>query len=80
MVTLESIVKGVPVLSLGPIGIQEFYDDYVRLSGVKSLLLHKEFEFVPDHSNFSVDKRNSQIDFQTYLLNKRQEVFNEMNL
>ena len=80
MVALESIVKGVPVLSLGPIGIQEFYDDYVRLSGVKSLLLHKEFEFVPDHSNFSVDKRNSQIDFQTYLLNKRQEVFNEMNL
>lgn len=80
MAALESILKGVPVLSFGPIGIQEFYDDYVRLSGVKSLLFHKEFECVPDDSNFSVEKRYSQIEFQTYLLNKRQEVFKEMNL
>jgi hypothetical protein len=80
MVALEAIVQGVPVLSLGPIGIQEFYDEYVRLTGVKSLLLHKEFEFVPDRNYSSMENRNNQIEFQTYLLNKRQEVFNEMNL
>ena len=80
MVALEGIVQGVPVLSLGPIGIQEFYDDYVRLSGVKSLLLHKEFEFVPDRNYPSIGYRNNQLEFQTYLLNKREDIFNEMNL
>lgn len=80
MVALEGIVQGVPIISLGSTGIQEFYDEYVRVTGVKSLFFNQGSQPMFSSKGFLMDSIENQTGFQKFLLSKRQEAFNEMNL
>jgi len=80
MVALEGIVQGVPIISLGPTGIQEFYDEYVKMTGVKSLFMNQGSQLMFSSKSFLTDSFENQTGFQKFLLSKRQEAFNEMNL
>ena len=80
MVALEGIVQGVPIISLGPTGIKEFYDEYVRVTGVKSLFFNQGSQPIFSSKGFLMDSIENQTGFQKFLLSKRQAVFNEMNL
>jgi len=80
MVALEGIVQGVPIISLGPTGIQEFYDEYVKVTGVKSLFFNIGSQPTLSSKGFFMFDIEKQTGFQKFLLSKRQATFNEMNL